>query len=152
MGSLMQADVPQPTTPLEETIMDAPIASFHPPVAETVPEGTPLRAAVARMQEKNIGYLLVTGRRGELVGIFTERDVLCKVAGQDVDLETPVDTFMTPNPTALRPSVPIAQALHLMAVEPGYRYLPLVDDAGRPQGLLSFRRVLTFIENVAAPG
>src|SRR4051812_37536230 len=78
MGSLMQQDVPQANTPLEETIMVAPIASFQAPHPETTPEGTPLRAAIAQMQEQNVGYLLVTASDGRLVGIFTERDVLCK--------------------------------------------------------------------------
>src|SRR5262249_26691273 len=142
LHSLMQEDVPQPTTPLEATIMGDPVTSLAVPAPECVSLGTPLARAIGRMQEKNIGYLLVTDGGGRLVGIFTERDLLRKVAGQEVDLEAPpVERVMTRNPSSLKADDPIAQALPLMAVEPGYRYIPIVDEEGRPQGLVSFRRI-----------
>src|SRR5262245_24577201 len=148
LNSLMQEDVPQPTTPLEATIMGDPVTSLAGPAPEAVPLGTPLAQAIGRMQEQNIGYLLVIDSAGKLVGIFTERDLIRKVAGQEVDLaSTPVERVMTPNPSSLKAADPVAQALHLMAVEPGYRYIPIVDDQGRPQGLVSFRRICRLLES-----
>ena len=151
LHSLTQEDVPQPGTAFEATLMNHSVAPLCQPHPETVAAGTPLARAVAQMQAKNVGYLLVTDGNGRLAGIFTERDILRKVVGQEVNLETtPVECVMTPNPSTLKSSEPIAQALHLMAVEPGYRYIPLVDDDGRPTGLISFRRIAHFIEDRGA--
>jgi CBS domain-containing protein len=150
MESLMQEDQPQSATALEATIMDDPIVSLGPEVPECVLLGASVGEAIRKMQKKNIGSLLVVDGEGRLAGLFTERDVLRKVAGQGIDLEAaPVESFMTPNPTSLKASDPIAQALHHMAVEPGYRYIPLVDEQERPTGLISFRRIAHVIEGRA---
>lgn len=143
--SLTQEDVPQPTTPLEATIMDDPIASLKLADPVSVELGTPVGRAVARMQERNIGCVIILDR-GKLAGILTEHDLLCKIVGQSIDLEaTPVDSFMTPNPSSLKSSDPLNQALHLMAIQ-GYHYIPVVDDAGRATGIFSFRRIAEMIE------
>lgn len=147
MRSLMQEDVPQPETAFEATIMDDPVASLNPPSPQCVPMGTSLREAVHRMQDANVGYVLVTDAAGRLAGIFTERDVLCRVVCEGTDLDgTAVETLMTPNPSTLHADEPIAQALYLMAIEPGYRYLPIVDQDDRPTGLVSFRRIARLLE------
>ena len=150
LASLMQTDVPQPDTPVRWRVMVDPISSLEPSTIEpqVVPTGTSLAEGVRRMQEKNVGYLLVTDRGGRLTGIFTEHDVLCRVAGQITDLDRhTIDEFMTPNPTALKASEPIKHALHFMALN-DFMYIPLVDDEGRPQDLLSFRRVCRLIEQM----
>jgi CBS domain-containing protein len=147
MESLMQEDVPQAETPFEATIMDAPVASLSPPSPQCVPIGTSLREVVHRMQDAKVGYVLVTDADGRLAGIFTERDVLCRVVCQGMDLDgTLVETLMTRNPSTLHADEPIAQALYLMAIEPGYRYVPIVDEADRPTGLISFRRIARLLE------
>ncbi len=146
LKSLMQEDVPAPATPLEASIMDDPIAALDPSEPECVPVGTPVRAAIAHMQAKNVGYLLILDGDRKLQGIFTEDDLVNRVLGQEADLEaTPVDRYMTPNPTTLKAGVPISQSLHLMAIQ-AYHYLPVVDDQDRVTGLLSFRRIARFME------
>jgi CBS domain-containing protein len=151
LHSLMQEDVPQPATAFEATLMHHSVAAICQPEPEMVVSGTPLAQAIARMQAKNVGYVLITSGDGKLTGIFTEHDLLRKVVGQNVNMETtPVESVMTRNPTTLKSSEPIAQALHLMAVQPGYRHIPLVDDDGRPTGLISFRRIARFIEDRGA--
>ena len=83
---------------------------------------------------------------GELAGIFTERDVLYRVAGLIEDLDSlPVESLMTPEPTALKPSDPINRALHLMAIH-GFRHVPLVDEDDRPVGIVSLRDIIRFME------
>lgn len=100
------------------------------------------------MQDRNIGYLLVVGPDARLVGILTEHHLLCSVAGLVADLETvSVDEFMEHSPTVLRADQPIAHALHTMAVL-DFMYIPIVDAAGCPTDLLSFRRVARLIEHM----
>lgn len=149
-SSLMQADVPQPDTPARWRVMVDPVSSLSPSTiqAQVVPAGTSLLDGIRRMQEKNIGYLLVTDRDGKLVGMLTEHEILCGVVGVLEDLSgRTVDEFMHTEPISLRPSEPIKHALHHMAVNDSM-YLPLVDDEGRPQDLLSFRRVIRLIEQM----
>jgi CBS domain-containing protein len=101
------------------------------------------------MKAVNKGYVCITNADGSLAGIFTEREVINHVAGQIQDLSrVPIETLMTTQPTALPPTAPLAHGLHLMAID-GFRHVPLVDGAGRPKGILTFRRVLEFIEEIA---
>jgi CBS domain-containing protein len=76
------------------------------------------------------------------VGIFTERDVLWRVVPRAVDLDaTPVSEVMTRDPETLPADCQMAQALRTMALG-GYRHIPLVDDSGRPTGLVSMRQIV----------
>lgn len=149
-ASLQQEGLPQPDSSVRWRVMVDPVSSLEPSTIapQIVPAGTPLDQGVRRMQEKNVGYLLVTNPEGRLVGILTEHDLLCRVAGQVTDLSAyRVDDFMSPNPTTVLASEPINHALHYMATN-DFMYIPIVDEAGRPQDLLSFRRVARLIEHM----
>lgn len=100
--------------------------------------------AIARMNGGHVGCALVV-RDGKLAGIFTERDVLRKVAGSKLDLTTtPVEQVMTPNPDTLPATASIAFALREMSVE-GYRHIPLVNADGSPVGVVSVRDIVTWL-------
>lgn len=104
----------------------------------------PLREAVERMSDSNVGCVLVV-EGGRLCGIFTERDVLTKVVGKVVDLErTPLARFMTPDPEVLSPDDRVSFALNKMTVG-GFRHVPLVDDEGRPAGVVSMRNIVDYM-------
>ena len=86
------------------------------------------------------------GRGGELIGIFTERDVLYRVAGIIRDLkQITVKSLMTQHPTALKMDTAMQHALHIMSIH-GFRHVPLVDDDEHPVGIISFRDIVHFIE------
>jgi CBS domain-containing protein len=115
---------------------------------QTVPSGTSLEAAVARMRERGIGYLLVTDAEGVLLGLLTETELLRRGIHCRADLEgRVVDELMQGKPTTLKSSDPIAHALHFMALDESL-YIPLVDDQGRPEDLLSFRRLARLFEHM----
>ena len=146
----MQADIPQPDTPVRWRVMVDPIASLEPSTIQVqiVPSGTSLADAVARMQERNVGYVLVTGADGRLIGMLTEHDLTCKVIGDVPDLAArTVDEFMIREPTTLTADEPIKHALHYMAVQKSM-YIPLVDAEGRPTDLISFRRLARLLEQI----
>jgi len=135
----------QPT--MRDMLTDSTVGALgaHAPVEVDVQ--TSLAKAIRQMNSHNIGCVLVTDETDRLVGIFTERDVLMRVAGLVDDLSAAsVGGYMTPEPVAVRADLPIAHALHLMAVH-GFRHLPLVDDAQRPIGVISFRDVVHFLHN-----
>ena len=133
------------------TILNKRLSLLNPRQPECVGLKTTVDQAIERLKGKNVGCVMVTGERGELVGIFTERDVLYRVAGLMEQLnEIFVESVMTPRPTSLKPFMSIAQAFHLMGLH-GFRHVPLVDERERPVGFISLRDIVNFIEeNFAA--
>lgn len=100
--------------------------------------------AIRAMNEMHVGCALVV-REGKLTGIFTERDVLRKVAAQPVNVETTrVESVMTPRPRTLPPNASVAFALREMSVE-GYRHIPLVNGDGTPAGVVAVRDIVSWL-------
>lgn len=118
------------------------LATLKPAIC--VAPATSVRAAIEKMNQGRVGCVLVE-EHGRLLGIFTERDVLTKVAAQPVDVDhTRVDAVMTPDPESLRPDDRISYALNKMSLG-GFRRIPLVDQEGRPVGVVSMRNVVDFM-------
>ncbi len=112
--------------------------------AVTVELGTSLKTCVDTMLARHFGCLLVVKEK-KLCGIFTERDVLIRIAGQDLDLEQLViDDFMTPGPTAFKRSDTLESAMRHMAAE-SCRHLAVVDDNRQPLSVLSIRDVIAYV-------
>ena len=104
----------------------------------TVAPEDSVRAAVRLMTERNIGAVPVVGPDGSLIGIFTERDVMCRVVDRDLDpATTTVGEVMTASPVTAAPDWPILRALEHMA-DGGYRHLPVVEH-GRLLAIVSIR-------------
>ena len=89
------------------------------------------------MRGEGVDCLLVT-EDGKLVGIFTDRDAILKVAGQATAGRT-IGEVMTHDPVILRSGDPVAVAIHKMAVG-GFRHVPIVK-GGVPVGVVSARDV-----------
>jgi CBS domain-containing protein len=124
------------TDPVRDLIAYEPVA---------VDESMSLEEAMQIMRDKKIGSLLITGADGKLKGIFTETDVMRRVACLIQDLKSAqIGNFMTPNPATVSADQPIAAALHLMSVHL-FRHVPIVDDEHHPIGIISFRDVGHFI-------
>ena len=103
-----------------------------------VTPGESVRAVVRLMTERHIGAVPVVDADGALVGIFTERDVMCRVVDRDLDpAATTIGQVMTAGPETAAPDWPILKALEHMAAG-GYRHLPVVD-GGRLLAIVSIR-------------
>lgn len=132
-------------TRMQDRLETDVISELQPNSPITVEKKTSLANAIRLMNNHNIGCIVVTGKEGRLVGIFTEQDALTRVACQVEDLtKVEVGQFMTPEPFALRSDMSIKQALNLMSAH-GFRHLPLVDDEYRPEGIISFRDVAQYL-------
>ena len=106
----------------------------------TVEPGDSARLAVLRMLEEDVGSVAVC-EGGNLVGIFTERDVL-RLAGDGAALdEIRVADVMTTEVTTVSPDVSVTDAAALMG-ERRIRHLPVVED-GRLLGMIGIRDVLS---------
>jgi len=98
--------------------------------------------AIRTMLDRRVGAVAVVDENRRVAGVFTERDVLRRLAlsGRNPGA-TPVREIMTtPVEMATLATTP-AEALATM-VEQHYRHLPIVDDDGRLLGMLSIRNVL----------
>jgi CBS domain-containing protein len=140
---LLEEEQPGPydleSTLFSKTLEDA--AALTPIVVEPA---TTLAEVVRLMRENRRGCVLIASE-GRLLGIFTERDVLMKVVGSPLDLgQTPVRDYMTPDPDTLPADSSIAYALNKMVLE-GYRHIPLLDEQGRPSGVVSMRDLIEYI-------
>jgi CBS domain-containing protein len=113
-----------------ETVLAGKGATIH----FVVPEAT-VFDAVGKMNQERIGALLVCVS-GEMVGIFTERDVLCKVVAEGRDpATTRIVDVMTQEVVTVRSTTSVEEAMAVFT-ERRFRHLPVVDD-GELKGLVS---------------
>jgi CBS domain-containing protein len=141
---LTHLDLPIAHNRIERSLMEDPVSVLRPSKPVTVSPTTTVGEAIQLMLDCDIGALLVVDEKGLLLGIFSERDLLLRVAGlHDPYAHLPVQPFMTPNPETVTATHTLAFALHKMDVG-GYRHLPVVKD-GVATGVISVRDMLRHI-------
>jgi len=104
---------------------------------------TPLSEAIETMKQDEGGCAIVCAEDGSVVGIFTERDLLTKIVGQDADMAAPVRNWMSPVVATLTPDSTIGAAVGIMN-EKGYRNIPLVKN-GKLVGSISVFDVISYL-------
>jgi len=129
---------------LESALANDTLGEVEAQPALILESSTSIAETIRLMQAERKACVLVT-EGGRLAGIFTERDVLMKLAGRDIDLaRTPVTAAMTRDPVSLSADASVAQALNQMVVE-GFRHIPIVDDEGRPIVVISMRNLIEYL-------
>jgi CBS domain-containing protein len=110
-----------------------------PPAA--VSAGTPLAQALALMDGRRIGSLVVVDASGAALGILTRGDVLERVTLAQLPLDTPVSQVMS-SPVKTLDAGACAQDAVLLMARHGFRHVPLTD-GGRVVGIVSERDLLS---------
>jgi CBS domain-containing protein len=106
----------------------------------SVPPSVTVTEAVQEMNRHKVGSVLVL-EGGQLVGIFTERDVLARVVGAGLDPKaTPLAQVMTRDPHTVPSDTTIEQVMALFT-DKRFRHLPVVDQ-GRLVGVISIGDIL----------
>ena len=109
--------------------------------ATVKPEAT-VADAIHVMLEQSVGAVAVVDADQRVAGIFTERDVLKKLALSGLDPhKTPVRDLMTTPVEMATTDITPGKAFEEM-VTCHYRHLPIVDGNGRLLGILSIRHLL----------
>ena len=103
---------------------------------------TPLSQAIEAMKDDEGGCVIVSDD-GRVAGIFTERDLLTKVLGESVDLDSPISRWMQPTVETLSPKATIGEAVRLMN-ERSFRNIPLVKE-GELVGSISVFDIITYL-------
>ncbi|ODV78262.1 CBS-domain-containing protein [Suhomyces tanzawaensis NRRL Y-17324] len=92
------------------------------------------------MSAKRENCILVVNDGGELLGIFTAKDLAFRIVGAGLSANSvTIDQIMTPNPMCANASTPASEALTLM-VERGFRHLPVLDDNNQIVGVLDITK------------
>jgi signal-transduction protein with cAMP-binding, CBS, and nucleotidyltransferase domain len=142
-ADLSTSDVPQALADYHDTILGEHLEALGVGTPIIVGPAIAVADAIRQMHLAGTDCLLVC-EDDRLVGIFTDRDAVVKVAGKNVDA-SPVGEFMTADPVVLRIEDTLAVAIHKMAVG-GFRHIPLVD-GDRPIGIVAaadlFRRLVS---------
>ncbi len=102
-----------------------------------VEPSTPLARAIEVMKQDEGGCAIVCAEDRSVVGIITERDLLMKIVGNEVDANAPVSEWMSPVVATLSPDATIGQAVEVMN-DRGYRNIPLVTDGKLVGSVLVF--------------
>ena len=110
--------------------MSATVADFMTTAVVTIGSDTGLKEAANRLRSGGFSALPVVDALGRVVGVLSEADVLARGTG------TLTCHRMSQPPVTARPDTPVAEAAHLMHRH-GLKRLPVVDDAGRPVGIVS---------------
>jgi CBS domain-containing protein len=126
--------VPEILEAIMQDTLEAVLASKGSTVYSVAPE-TPVLDAVRTMNRARVGALLVCVAN-ELVGIFTERDVLNRVVDPGRDpTSTKVVEVMTSEVVTVRSNTGIQDAMAVIS-ERRFRHLPVIDD-GKLLGVVS---------------
>ncbi len=102
-----------------------------------LPNTATVRDAARLMSERSVGSVLIIENRC-LAGIFTERDIVCRVIANGLDPDaTVLGEVMTKDPSTIAPDDTAIEALRRMQ-DGGFRHLPVVE-SGRVVGIVSRR-------------
>ena len=136
--------------PLESVLNAEPVSILHSTPYASVPPDTSVREALARLAGLHIACLLIE-QDGKLVGVFSARDVLNKVALEHDEVkDLPVSEVMTTDPVFVYDTDSTAATLCVMAVS-GYRHVPVVNLSGDLVGIVSPQRVTEFLQDHFEP-
>lgn len=131
---------------LERALAEEPVAAIHAQPFIALPADTPVHAALETLVGRDIASTLIVDPDQRLVGIFSDRDALDKVALEfDAVENTPVSEVMTTNPVFVREDDSSAAALCVMAAA-GYRHVPVVGTDEKVVGIVSPQRVVEFLQ------
>ena len=141
---LTDLDVRVGKTAFERSVMKDPVVRLIPNDPLKVTPSASIREVIQRLIDSGRNCALVVDEDGKMSCIFTERDVLLRVAHRfDEVADQPVAEFMTPDPERLRPVDTVAFGLNRMMVG-DYRHLPVEKD-GKALGVVSVRHILGYI-------
>lgn len=98
-------------TRLRETVGDAMITGKKIP---RVPAGTSVRKAIREINNKNVGFVLITDKKNKLLGILTDGDVR-RMIGKGISFDGKIiDEIMTRKPKTIDEKISLAQAMEMM--------------------------------------
>jgi len=109
----------------------------------TIERDAPVRTAVAKMSDRDVGSVVVVDDR-QPIGILTDRKVALALEETPDVADRPTEELLGRDLITIDPSTTIFEAIQLLRDE-GIRRLPVVDDAGRLQGIVTLDDALVLL-------
>ena len=129
---------------LEKILAEETVAAVQSRPYTSISPDTTVEQAIKLLAVRGVACALVE-EEGKLVGVFSDRDTLNKVA---LEYETmkhrPVRDVMTTDPVYVHESDSSAAALCVMAVM-GHRHVPVLDRDHKILGIVTPQRITSFL-------
>ncbi len=130
---------------LRQCIKENKLSQLHPQPSVHIAPQTCVRDVIERMVKEKASAVVIVENE-EIIGIFSERDLIRRVALDYEEIaDHPIRDYMTHNPVKLSANDPIAFALHHMDVG-DYRHIPITDERNIPTGLITVRDIIWFLD------
>jgi CBS domain-containing protein len=130
----------EPVAVLKRRIRELPAL----PPAIALGHRATVREAIELMRQEQLSCVLVV-EHGQLIGVFTERDVVTKVAAAPLDVDhVQLREVMRPDPECLQMDDELVYALNQMHLGE-YRHVPVVDEQRRPTALVSMQAIIGYL-------
>jgi len=140
-----------PDKTIEDILKDTKIYEILRPKLVMALAGISLQEALDLMHSEKSGYIVIADEHSKLAGMFTEREVLMKVLTPGVSLKEPVEKYMRKDLHPLKKTDTVGAALETMN-KFGLRHIPLVDEFGQVNGILSIRTIVSFLAELFPTG
>lgn len=128
---------------LEQELQNEQVSHLDLSGFSQVVTGTTTRETIAKMRAERHNVCLVTADE-KLIGIFTDRDVLRKVAANPEMLDKAIDAVMTKNPITIQPDASAATALRMMD-DNHFRNVPAVETNGHIVGSMTHLAIVNYL-------
>ena len=114
---------------------DVPVDRLMSTDLTTIERGAAAADAARKMRETDVSSILVVEPDGTLAGLITATDFVGLVRDNAPKDRTPVEAFMTTDVVTVGREDTVAELAEPTAH--GYTHLPVVDEDGRPIGMVS---------------
>lgn len=142
MSDLRSLDVPAAYQIAPESELTRQLKGIRLSKPVTISPTAAVRDAIEALKGDPGGAVVVVeGER--VVGIFTDRDALKRIAGDVERLDEPIQRYMTADPVTLRDSDTMAAALNKMG-DGGFRHIPMIQD-GKLAAIVTVRDIMQWL-------
>lgn len=142
LAPLNSMDIPETAQPISENALTRSLSNLRLRRPSTITPDQAISEAVAILRSDPAGAIVVLDGE-KVVGIFTERDVLHRVALREGAMDEPIATVMTHEPECVDENDIMAVVLNRMG-DGGFRHLPVVR-AGELIGLVTATDVARWV-------
>lgn len=125
-------------------LLEYTINEIGPEEPKYILESDNVAKAVKLMKENKTACLLVIDESINLKGIFTERDVLTKVVGDEDALYKPISEFMSVEPQTIKANDSVVIALQMMS-NGKFRNIPVTNMEGKAVGIVTMADIMGFL-------
>lgn len=129
---------------LREDLRKDPVSSLELRPVITARPDDPVRTAVQRMKEAQLGCVVIVDDNGMPLGRFTERLLVRVLAFGEHGLDHPISKYMIPAEAMVTMNEPVSRVITLMR-DTGVRFVFVADEQGKVIALTGLKGVMKYL-------